>query len=275
MTVPFRLAIVGTDGTGKTSVVKRLRERAGVEGELVTLHSPIFHEAPDAPLALLSRRLHAVSLAADALQLRELKAAMLYLQMTLYGVVERTLIDAYAPRVLVSDRHAVVDTLAYGPLYARMLDAVLDPAQVEPALREHLADGPPLALEATMAWHARVAARLGHDTSFWELTPEVAAVVTGPQDAMLTELARRYQTTLPDAVVLLDVPPEEALRRSATRTTPSSELHEHTAALEQLRALYGQALDDLPDTVAVHRIDGSGLSVDETLDAVLVHVPAA
>lgn len=274
MSAPYRLAIVGIDGTGKTSVVRRLRERLAVEGEVATLHAPIFHEAPNAPLGQLSRQLHAVSHAADALALRELKAAMLYLQMTLYGVVERALVDAYAPRVLVSDRHALVDTLAYGPLYAGMLGAQLDGERVEPRLREQLAGGPPHALEATLAWHARVAARLGHRTSFWELPHEVATVVTRPQEQMLAELERRYETALPDAVVLLDLPPQEALRRSATRTTPSSELHEHAAALDGLRRIYAGALDALPAAVAVHRIDGSGLTVDETLDRVLEHLPA-
>ena len=273
MTAPFRLAIVGIDGTGKTSVVRRLRERRGVEGDVATLHSPIFHEGPNAPLSGLSRQLHAVSLAADALELRELKAAMLYLQMTLFGVVERAMVDAYAPRALVSDRHAMVDTLAYGPLYARMLGAQLDAERVEPRLREHLAGGPLDALDATLDWHARVARRLGQDTSFWELPHEVAGVFTRPHDEVLAECARRFRTTLPDAVVLLDITPEEALRRSATRTAPSSELHEHAAALEGLRRIYAGALEALGTRVAVHRIDGAGLSVDDTLDRVLEHLP--
>lgn len=275
MTAPYRLAIAGIDGTGKTSVVRALRERQGVEGDVATLHSPIFHEGPNAPLGLLSRQLHAVSLAADALALRELKAAMLYLQMTLFGAVERAMVDAYAPRALVSDRHAMVDTLAYGPLYARMIGAQLDADGVEPRLREQLTGGPPHALDATLAWHERVTRRLGQDTPFWGLPHEVATVVARPPDEALEEFARRYETTLPDAVVLVDLPPAEALARSATRTTPSSELHEHTAALEGLRRLYAGALDALAARgVAVHRIDGSGLSVDETLDRVLEHLPA-
>jgi thymidylate kinase len=274
VTAPFRLAIVGIDGTGKTSVVRRLRERNGVEGDVATLHSPIFHEGPNAPLGGLSRQLHAVSLAADALRLRELKMAMLYLQMTLFGLVERAMVDAYAPRALVSDRHAMVDSLAYGALYARMLGAELDGATVEPRLREHLAGGPPNALDATLDWHARVVARLGQDTTFWELPHEVASVFTRSQEELQAECARRFQTTMPDAVVLIDVPPEEALRRSATREAPSSELHEQASTLEGLRRLYAGALDALGARIPVHRVDGSGLSVDETLDRVLEHLPA-
>lgn len=269
---PFRLALVGIDGSGKTSLVARLRERSGVEGDVATIHSPIFHEAPNAPLQLLSRQMHAVSLAADTIELRELKAAMLYLQMTLYGVVERSAIEAYSPACVVSDRHALVDTLAYGPLYRSMLGAVLDPDEWEPRLRERLADAPPGSLDATIAWHERLAARLGQDTSFWELPHEVGSVFEREPAGVLEEFSRRYRTDLPDAVVLLDVEPLEALRRSATRTQASSELHENESTLERLRVIYTAALGVLEREapgVAIHRIDVTRLTVDEALDQVL------
>lgn len=272
MADPYRLALVGIDGSGKTSVVARLRERVGGDGEVATIHAPIFHEGPNAPLQLLSRQMHAVSLAADALGSRELKGAMLYLQMTLYGVVERSVVDAFDPRCIVSDRHALVDTLAYGPLYSAMLGAVLDGEHWDPLLREHLADAPPHSLDATIAWHERLAGRLGQTTSFWELPHEVGSVFERPPAEVLAEFSRRYGTELPDAVVLLDVEPAEALRRSATRSRRSSELHESEGILERLRAIYAGALEalerDCPQ-VAVHRLDVTSLTLDGTLDAVL------
>ena len=272
MADPYRLALVGIDGSGKTSVVARLRQRIGGDGEVATIHAPIFHEGPNAPLQLLSRQMHAVSLAADALGSRELKGAMLYLQMTLYGVVERSVVDAFDPRCIVSDRHALVDTLAYGPLYSAMLGAVLDGEHWDPLLREHLADAPPHSLDATIAWHERLARRLGQTTTFWELPHEVGSVFERPPAEVLAEFARRYATELPDAVVLLDVEPAEALRRSATRTRSSSELHESQGLLERLRAIYAGALEalerDCPQ-VSVHRLDVTALTLDETLDAVL------
>jgi len=274
--LPYRLALVGIDGSGKTSVIARLRERVGTEGELVTLNSPIFHETPNAPLRLLSRQMHAVSLAADALELRELKAAMLYLQMTLYGVVERSLVDAFRPQRVISDRHALVDTLAYGPLYRGMLGAVLDGAHWDPLLRDQLADAVPHALDATIAWQQQLARRLGQTSGFWELPHEVGSVFERSPAEVLREFSRRYGTELPNAVVLLDVEPEEALRRSTGRTKASSELHESAAILEQLRAIYAKALETLrserPD-VALHRVEVTDLTVDETLDAVLRCLP--
>lgn len=272
MASPYRLALVGIDGSGKTSVVARLRERIRVEGEIATIHAPIYHEAPNAPLQLLSRQMHAVSLAADALGSRELKGAMLYLQMTLYGFVERFVVDTFGPRWIVSDRHALVDTLAYGPLYRALLGAALDGEHWDPLLREHLADAPPGSLDATIAWHEQVVRRLGQGTSFWELPHEVGSVFERPPAKVLAELSRRYRTELPDAVLLLDIEPSEALRRSATRARSSSELHESAAMLERLRAIYAEALEMLEREcphVSVHRLEVTTLTVDETLDAVL------
>jgi thymidylate kinase len=272
MPEPYRLALAGIDGSGKTSLVARLRERNGVEGDVATIHSPIFHEAPNAPLQLLSRQMQAVSFAADALELRELKATMLYLQMTLYGVVERSLIEAFSPRCIVSDRHAMVDTLAYGPLYKAMVGAALDPGHWEPLLRRELEGAPPHSLDATIAWHDRLAERLGLTAGFWEMSDDLAAVFDREPADVLAEFSRRYRTGLPDAVLFLDVEPAEALRRSATRTGASSELHEDPEILARLRAIYEAALQglerDYPE-MAVHRLEVTDLSLDETLDAVL------
>jgi thymidylate kinase len=271
MPLPYRLALAGIDGSGKTTVVAGLRERLG-EGEVATIHSPIFHDAPNAPLGLLSRQMQAVSYACDAIELRELKAAILYLQMTLYGTVERSAIDAFEPRCIVSDRHAMVDTLAYGPLYRSMLGAELDAGHWEPLLREQLAGAPPHSLDAVIEWHERQEERLGQATGFWELPHELAKIFEREPADVLAEFSRRYRTELPDAILFLDVEPDEALRRSATREGASSELHESAAILEKLREIYNGALAGLEreyPQMAVHRLDVTPLSLEETLDAVL------
>jgi thymidylate kinase len=275
----YRLAVVGVDGSGKTSLVARLRERVGVEGDLVTVHAPAFHEHPNAPFQLLSRQLQAVSLAADELALVELKAAMLYLQMTLYGAVERCMVDTFDPRVVVSDRHAVVDTLAYGALYRGLIGAALDGERLAPVLRERLAvAGAPLALDWALSYHERVSRRLGSGSDFWELPHEVAAIFEGEPAQVIAEFVRRYESRPPDAVVVLAIEPAEALARSSRRTAASSEMHENVVALTKLAALYDHALErlarELPG-IAIHRIDVTGLSPDETLDALVATLPAA
>jgi thymidylate kinase len=274
MSRPYRLALAGIDGSGKTSVVTRLRQVVGVESDVVTVHSPSFHENSNAPLGELSRQMREMSLIADDLQVFGLKVSMLYLQMTLYGTVERSLVDAFVPTCVVSDRHPLLDTLAYGTIYKRLATEPLDRATVEPLVRERLSS--PAALDTIVAWHERVQRRLGGTTGFWELSDELAGVFAGSWEAILAEFSRRYTTQLPDSVVLLDVDPDEALRRSSARAGRSSELHEDLNVLEALRDVYDEALGIMevvrPD-VEIHRVPGTELSLEETLSAVLACVP--
>jgi thymidylate kinase len=275
-TPPYRVAVVGVDGSGKTSAVARLRERVAIEGDLVTLHAPAFHEHPNAPFQRLSRELKAVSLAADALGLVELKAAMLYLRMTLYGPVERCMVGLFAPRVVISDRHALVDTLAYGALYRKLIGARLDKERWEPVLRAQLAPIAPLALDSTLHHHARMARRLGAPTGFWDLAHDVAAVFEQAPSQVLAEFIRRYATEPPDAVVVFQIDPSEAFARSTQGKDAASEIHENAEALTRLARLYDDAISvlvsELPGT-AVHRIDVTGLGIDETVDTILATLP--
>lgn len=269
---PHRIAVVGIDGSGKSSVVERLRARLGVEGAVVTLSAPLYHQTPNAPLRLLSQQMQAVSVAADRLGLVELKGAILYLQMTLYGVVERCLVDAFHPRCIVSDRHALVDTLAYGPLYRGMFRRDVDGERWGALVRDRLKHESPHALDAAMRWHETATRLSGRDVDFWDLAGDVGSMFDGSTEAVVAELARRCSTQLPDVVVWLDVDPVEALRRARERPRPGSELHEGAAALAHLRELYASALDAIacawPD-ILLRRVESAGMTVDETLDAVL------
>lgn|GEM_PF-1095085 len=270
MNAPHRLALVGIDGSGKTTAVAGLRRRLAAEGEVVTVHSPSFHENPNAPLQQLSRQMREVSLLADEIDAFGLKVTMLYLQMTLYGAVERGMIEAFRPRCVVSDRHALVDTLAYGTVYKGLEPEPLERETLEPLLRRRLRS--PESLDATIAWQRR----LGGEADFWNLALDLdRAFEAGPAE-ILAEFGRRYATPLPDAVVLLDVAPRETLRRAGARETAASELHEDPAILEALRGMYEHALDLLLEHcegIAVHRIDGEGLSAEETTDALAGLLP--
>lgn len=269
--VPPTIALVGVDGTGKSTAVARLRERLGAASGLATLHCPRYHETPGAPFAQLSLDLEALSAAADGLALHDLKAVALYLQMTLYGPVERRLARTLRPRCLVSDRHPIIDTLAYGPLYRGMVASGRPAAWG--AVRGSLALRPG-ALVAARAWHRRTAGHLRLE----ELAGDVARVFDAPTGEVLVELGRRYGTRVPEVVVLLDVDPAVAAARLAARARSGSELHERVATLTVLRKLYERALDALrrerPD-VDVHRLDATALSVDGTVDAVLERLPAS
>jgi thymidylate kinase len=273
VTVPRRIAVVGIDGSGKSVLVQRLRRRyALAPGRLIAFNCPSYHDTPDAPLAELSRQLKALSDLADELRSFELKLAALYLRMTLYGPVERFFTATFAPEHVITDRHPLIDTLVYVPLYKRKVAAVLDGAALEPVLRERLAPG---AYDAARAWHDIENRRLGRDADFWAVAVDIVDTFARPPEAMLAEFSERYDTTLPDVVVLLDVDPEEAARRSAGRDGGAGELHEDEQALAVLRDTYEAVLGELAQLrpgIEVHRIANTGRGVDATLDELLAEL---
>lgn len=270
-----RIAIVGIDGAGKSTLIRRLLQR-DARGGAVVIHCPSYHQDPDAPLGALSRAHEAYSQAADALASFELKASALYLQMTLFGPVERAIAASHAPRLLVCERHPVIDTLAYGPFYRRMVRAPVDAGQVEARLAAEIDRRAPGGYAAVRAWHARENDRLGLATSFWDVGAEVCALLARPHADLVGELCRRYRTTLPDRVVWLDVAAAEARDRVAARTAAGqAELHESAEYLGALRHSYAQALAALgrdDPAVKIATITTGGRAVDACLDELMEEI---
>jgi hypothetical protein len=276
-----RAAIVGIDGSGKSALIERLRAYAApVPGRLVAFNCPRFHDTPDAPLAGLSAQLKAFSDVADELGSFELKLAALYLRMTLYGPVERFFLDTFASQLLVSERHPLVDTLVYVPLYRSRAAMAVDAAAVEPVLRARLDARSPGAYAASRIWHELENTRLGRQTDFWALAQDIMAGFAAPPEDFLADFGARYRTTLPDMVVLLDVDVAEAVRRSRARDTGPAELHEDERALAMLRDTYDVVLEQLSrlrPQIEVRRITNAGRRIEDTLEELLLilGVPAA
>jgi hypothetical protein len=274
--VPRRVTIVGIDGSGKSALLQRVRERAAsLPQRLVAFNCPRFHDTPNAPLAQLSSQLKAFSDVADELGSFELKLAALYLRMTLYGPVERFLLDTLAPTLLVSERHPLVDTLVYLPLYRRRVAAPLVASSVERLLRERLDARSSGAYRAVRAWHELENVRLGRDTDFWALGVEVVEAFGDSPERVVADFGVRYRTTLPDVVVLLETDVDEAARRSRGRAGHRVELHEEERALAVLRDTYDVVLGQLPGlrpAIDVHRIANVGRSIDDTMEELLAVV---
>ncbi len=257
MRMTRRISVVGIDGCGKSTVLDRFLEL--VRGaDVAGLTCPQYHRTPDAPLARLSERLDEFSRAADSLGSFELKATALFLQMTLYGPVERFALETFRPAFLLSERHALVDSLAYGPFYVQMVRQNPDRARFEPALRGRLA------WDDIVRWQS-----LRSERSIWDLALEVRDLFRLPFRETVRALGREYGTTLPDVLLLLDVDVPTALERLSRRA--EAELHENGAVLEQLRRSYLGTIEALrrehPE-VEVHVVRG-GAGVDETLHEVL------
>ncbi len=272
MTAPARkIAVVGIDGCGKSTVIRRFLELSPLEkGEALVMNCPLYHDTPNSPLRDLSRRMDAFSQAADRLGSFELKAAALYLQMTLYGCVESFFLETYRPRFLLSERHALVDSLAYGPFYGKMVQKEITAEEWEAPLRRELEKFSEGTLEAIQSWHRQENRRGGRTGNFWDIPSDVRDIFGQQVERTIELLGERYRTSLPDVVLLLDLPAEVARERVGRREGATRELHETTSMLDALRKSYHHVVPGLGSRVETHVIDtGSGASIDETLEVVL------
>ncbi len=218
----------------------------------------------------LSRRLEAFSAVADELHSPELKLAALYLQLCTYGPIERFFCETYRPELVVSDRHPLIDTAVYLPLYGRAAAGRIDPPEPPPDLRQRLDAIDPEAHDAVVAWSDALARRLGYETDLWGLGVEMLAMLSRPPDEMLDDFAYRFRVALPEAVVLLEIEVEDALERSSARER-SAEQHETSAFLALVRERYDQVLGELEAgaaPVAVDRVSSGGRPVDEVAEEV-------
>ncbi|WP_433325307.1 dTMP kinase [Spirillospora sp. CA-294931] len=252
MTGARRVALLGIDGSGKSTLARLLAERAGTGGRAVVLSSLRAHEHPDGPLRELSRHLDTLSKEADRLGSPDLKLAVLYLQMCTYGVAERFFTRELAARVVISERHPVLDALAYVPLYRDGIERVGGPGRRE-VLREQLAGLPPAAVAAARDWCAVLGARRdGRAVRLETLGAELVGLLGLPDARRAAELSARFGVAAPDVAVVLDLDVETALGRVKARGR-HLEPHERAELLSRVGDGYDRALAVF-DTVRVHRV---------------------
>lgn len=257
-----RVAVVGIDGSGKSAVINRLRSLAPPDlGDFQSMTCPDFHDTKNAPLQALSRQMKAFSDGCDEIGSLEMKALAMYFQMTLYGPVEQFFLDTYDPAVLVCERHPLVEVLVYGQFYLLLAQANWDGAQLEESIGAVLDRHDRGTFADIRAWHAAESARLGVDKDIWEMLSDVAAVV--PQDVTMSvkTFQERFRTTLPDVVLFLDVPPDQAAARCRERSGGKTmEAHETPEFLAILREGYLSTRDVFANAfpeVSFHAIDTS------------------
>ncbi|WP_433331318.1 hypothetical protein [Spirillospora sp. CA-294931] len=247
---PRRVALVGVEGSGKSTIARLLAARSPSGERRVVLSATRAHENPDGPLHGLSRHLAALSRAADGLGSPDLKLAVLYLRLCTYGPVERFFTGDLGVRTVISERHPIVDALARLPAYRAAVDRVTRPGRPD-ALRAQLARLAAADVEAAEDW----CARLPYAPDLTTVAAELVALLDRPPAVRIAELAARFRVDPPDTAVHLDVGTATALRRVRDRPPGSADL-------ERVRAGYDQALKDL-DTVDVHRVLVDGRPPDE------------
>jgi hypothetical protein len=267
-----RVAITGIDGTGKTTLVRLLRQRFRARpAEAVAFHAPQYHEDPDAPFGELSARIDALSVLADRAGDPLLKASALFLSVTLFGPIEEHYARAFAPRTLYSERHPIVDTLSYAAFYRQLLRAPWDRARAEKLIREGVGS-----LEPVEAWLSALAAQPGplQGATFWELPARILSIVEQEPAALHRDLARAYRTRLPDELVVLTVELPALERRLAAKAQGSAprELHEKRGTLELLQGALlagARALAEANPGMRLRILDTSAQSPEESLGAIL------
>jgi len=269
------VAVAGIDGSGKSSVIRRFAESYSQAEGALALTCPTYHKTPNAPFARLSERLQRFSRTCDRLGSVELKAAAMYLQMTLHGPVERCLIEAYRPELFLTEHHSIVASLAYGPIYRTLIRNQADRA-LETPLRAALDEGSPGSYDEIVGWAALHAERMGTTASIFELGLALTRLLERPREEVVAELTRRYGTGLPDVVVLLDLPAPVAVERLRGRGDALGELHEQAPMLEQLRRLYLDVADYLrrehPEVETIVIDAASTVSVEGTVHQVMQRI---
>lgn len=275
-----RIGIVGIDGAGKSSVVARLRELApGATGagaaaptRFASMTCPDFHNTRDVPLADLSRQLKAFSVGCDEIGDTEMKLIAMFLQMTLFGCVERHFVDTYAPDVLVFERPPMIEVLVYGPLYTALARPDWTGKDRRDEIAAVLDRHRPGTFDDILDWYAAEARRLDLPSDIWTMLSQIAELVRQDVTVSLPALAQRFRTTLPDAVLWLDAPPEEAALRCIERAAGGTkEAHETADKLAALRENYVRVRETItqsfPD-LAFHRIaTGDGVDLEESVQA--------
>jgi len=270
-----KVALVGIDGAGKSTIMRRFLELAPIPKEKVSaLTCPQYHDTKNIPLSDLSGAMDAFSRAADGLGSFELKAAAMVLQMTLFGPIEDFILENYRPEILISERHPIVDSLAYAPFYSSMIKSTPDPISSKKALEPIINDTYENAFADILHWQSMQNQRLNQDLSVWDLAEAMRDLFAESPDTIIAELQRQYRTSLPDVVLLLEPGLDVAMERIRARSsTEEKELHEQAESLGHLQKSYHhtlQMLHQYAPFIQTHIIKtGDGDDIDTTLNKVI------
>ncbi len=272
------IAVTGIDGSGKSTLTKRVYDMfsKSSDNDVIVMNCPGYHNTPNAPLSDLSLQLDAFTKAADMLGSFELKAISLFFQISLFGNVEKFLRETFQPSVLLNERHAIVDCLSYGNFYQKLLQNPLDREKLEEPLKEALEAYKPGTYNDIINWVSVLSKRSGMDFTLWHgIDKHILETFRLEGKALVEALEGQFLTTLPDVILILDVPGVMANSRVDERDEEHKELHEQAHMLEALRQEYFRVIkminEEYPE-VETHIIkSGDETSIQSSLDSLLNH----
>jgi thymidylate kinase len=234
-----KIAVTGIDGTGKTTLIRAIRELYRNQPTLVqAFRAPQYHEDPNCPFGSLSHTIQSLNNIGDQTQNILLKSAALFLSVTLFGDVEKFYEQTYQPRFLFTERQAIVDSLSYTSFYKRLLTGPLDQSKLEPALRQAVGDQ---AINGLLDWMKVLESRkfpTEREFTFWNLPLIAFDLIDQKPEQLVTDLKRIYHCEIPELLIILQVSPEvleSRITEKTSKTGATRELHEQRGILEMLQ----------------------------------------
>lgn len=267
-----RIAITGVDGTGKTTLVRSLMTRGSTSNNgLRAFRVPQYHEDPAVPFRELSIALDQLSILGDQRKDPVLKATALFLSITLFGDIEAFYQKTFQPRFLFSERQALVDSLVYALFYQKVIQGPLPKTQLEAAILDKIgAEG----WRNIEEWLVALDARGFGKTDFWNAPLVLKSLFEKPAPELLPALMRLCRTDIPDALVILTVPPEHLEAKMQAKQNEGAsprELHEQVHVLDLLQKgllQTARALQGLKPSLRVEVIETSSKTPADTLQTV-------
>ena len=237
---PKLLAIFGIDGSGKSVLLKEILKRNCVK----TIICPRYHEKSISPYSELSETLNLMNQLGDDLDCFELKAMAVYFQLTLY----RPVLDfemkqegsgfTYSNSI-ISERHPLVDSLIYGPFFAKKLEKPLSDDFIKNSLIPALTRLKPNGFKLFTDWFDLENIRMGRSTSLHEFPMYLKTIFNLGARELYDEIQKHFRVALPDQAVFLDIEIDLALEYIHERST-YRESHENREGLTRLKEGYTQ-----------------------------------
>ena len=253
-----KIAILGIDGSGKTSAIEKLRRHSRESG-FALMRCPDFHLNGVSAISKLSEQLALLSQSADEVKNSSLKFAALFLRMTLFGLAEKEIENKHRnAKAIVQERHALLDAEVYTGLYTNLNAATIDQALLG-QLTDTLSEKDGSAWASIQNWIDTENKRLGTQLRLENITDYCRQLFDQGQATYLKTMAQHFQTSLPTRVIFLDVPVDEALRRIAMRNS-TAELHENKVFLTKLRNGYLKLFPTLHKNITVERLAGDTMT---------------
>ncbi|GDX81327.1 hypothetical protein LBMAG42_31380 [Deltaproteobacteria bacterium] len=230
-----RVAFMGIDGSGKTTLMRAVQRVVGDRASL--LFSPDFHDIPGFPGAAESRSLTEFSRLVDAQGDPALKLASLYLRMCAFGEAESFLIATEHRPTMCIERHPLIDAITYLQVYIHAVKKSGVRPEDSTAVMEVLRGTHPDVLHHVDLAVERRNGRLGiTDTAVEAVAGYCMGFAAFSAEDFARSLSMDFQTTLPDRVLYLDVPPSVAFDRVVARGK-ALEAHESLENLTRLDRL--------------------------------------